>query len=98
MDYLDFCQNPSFNEEHTIGAHQHNDVDLEAILRWHALSYLCIILGCYGDVYQITNMGNEDSHNANMQLQGDGAFDIHEDAPTIAHLQVGKILIGLTPN
>ncbi len=51
--------NPSSNEEDTIRAKWHWEVDLEAILGWHASSYLCTLLGCFGDVPQgNTSNGN----------------------------------------
>ncbi len=58
-------QNPSSNEEDTIGACWHGDVDLEAISRWHAFAYLCTFLGCYGDVPQ-TNVDDGDPHDVDM--------------------------------
>jgi hypothetical protein len=42
--------NPSSCEEDTIGAMWHGKVDLEAMPRWHASTYLCTLLGCFGDV------------------------------------------------
>jgi hypothetical protein len=42
--------NPSSNEEDTIRVHCHGDVDLEVIPRWHASTYLCTLLGCFGYV------------------------------------------------
>jgi hypothetical protein len=42
--------NPSSNEKDTTWAHWHGDVDLEVIPRWHASTYLCTLLGCFGDV------------------------------------------------
>jgi hypothetical protein len=44
--------NPSSSEEDTIGARWHGDVDLEAMLGWHAFAYLCTLLGSSGDVPQ----------------------------------------------
>jgi hypothetical protein len=52
------------------------------------------ILGTY--VPQI-NMGNGDSHEVDVELENEGALDIHEDALVITYLQGGEILIGLTP-
>jgi hypothetical protein len=43
-------RNPNLNQEDTIGAHWHGDVDLETIPRWHAYAYLCTLLGCSRDV------------------------------------------------
>jgi hypothetical protein len=40
----------SLNEEDTIGAYWHGDVDLEVVIGWHASTYLCTLLGCFGDV------------------------------------------------
>jgi hypothetical protein len=42
--------NPSLNEVDTIRARWHGDVDLEDVPRWFASTYLCTLLGCYGDV------------------------------------------------
>ncbi len=46
-------RNPSSNEEDTTRAHWHGDVVLEIIPRWHVYAYLCTLLGCYRDVFQI---------------------------------------------
>jgi hypothetical protein len=43
-------RNPSFNDEDTIGAKWHGEVGLEVVPRCRASTYLCILLGCYGDV------------------------------------------------
>jgi len=69
---------------------------LEIVPRWHALAYLCTLLGCFGDVHQI-NMSNEDSHDVNIEQKGDGALNIHEVAHVITYLQIGEILLRLTP-
>ncbi len=44
-------QNPSSNKEDTIKARWHGDVDLEVVPRWHASTYYCTLLGCFGDVF-----------------------------------------------
>jgi hypothetical protein len=36
-------------------------------------------------------------HDVDMELEGNGALDIYDDALVIAYLQAVKILIGLTP-
>jgi len=55
------------------------------------------MLGHFGDVPH-SGMDNGDSHDdQDIELEGNGALDIHEDAPIIAYLQVGEILVGLTP-
>ncbi len=42
-------------------------------------------------------MDNVDSHDdQDIELEGNGALDIHEDALVIAYLQIGEIQIGLT--
>ncbi len=76
---------PSYNEEDPIEACWHNGVDLEAILKWHILTYLCTMLGCSKDVFQF-NMGNEDSHDLNIESKGDGALDTHDYAHVITYL------------
>ncbi len=78
-------QNPSSNKEDTIGACWHGDVNLEAIPRWHVSTYLCTLLGCYGDVPH-TSMDDGDPHDVDMELEGDGALDIYDDAPIITYL------------
>jgi hypothetical protein len=35
--------------------------------------------------------------DVDMELEGNGALDIYDDAPIIAYLQVGEKSIGLTP-
>jgi hypothetical protein len=72
------------------------DVDLEVLLRWHASPYLCTLLGCFGDVFQI-NVDGGDSNDANMELEGNGALDIYDDAPIMTYLQACEILIRLLP-
>jgi hypothetical protein len=89
-------QNPSSNEEDTIRAHWHGDVDLEAIPRWDASIYLCTLLGCFKDVLQ-TSVDDGDPHDVDMELEGNGALDIYDDALVIAYLQTCEILIGLSP-
>ncbi len=88
--------NPSSNEKDTTGACWHGDVDLEVVPRWHVYAYLCILLGCFGDVLQ-SSMDDGDPHDVDMESKDNGALDIYEDAPVIAYLQIGEILIGLTP-
>lgn len=41
-------------------------------------------------------MGNGDSQDANIELEGDGALGIYENAFIIVYLQVGEIFDGLT--
>jgi len=78
-------QNPSSNKEDTIGIHWHGDANLKAIPRWHVFAYLCTLLGCSGDLLQIgVDVG--DSHDANMELKGNGNLDIYEYASIIAYL------------
>jgi hypothetical protein len=72
-------------EENTIKARWHGDVDLEVVPRWHAFAYLCTLLGCYGDVPQ-TNVDDGDPHDVDMELEGNGALDIYDDALVIAYL------------
>jgi hypothetical protein len=44
------------------------------------------------------NMDNVDSHDdQDIELEGNGALDIHEDALVIAYLQIGEVQIGFTP-
>jgi hypothetical protein len=68
-------QNPNSNEEDTIGAHWHGDVDLEAIPRWHAYAYLYTILGCSRDVPQIS-VNDWDPHDVDIKPKGNGALNI----------------------
>ncbi len=89
-------QNPSSNKKDTIGARWHGDVNVETILGWHAFAYLYTLLGCFSDVLQ-TNMDDGDPHDVDMELEGNGALDIYDDALVIAYLQVGEIPIRLTP-
>jgi len=42
-------------------------------------------------------MDDGDPHDVDMELEGNGALDIYDDALVIAYLQVGEIPIGLTP-
>jgi hypothetical protein len=85
-------QNPSSNEEDNIKICWQGDVDLEIILRWHASAYFCTLLGCSRDVLQ-TSVDDGDSHDVDMELEGNGARNIYYDAFVIAYLQVGEILI-----
>jgi hypothetical protein len=88
--------NPSSNEKDTIGPHWHDDVNLEVLLGWHAFAYPCTLLGCLSDVLQ-TTMDDEDPHDVDMELEGNGALHMYDEAPIIAYLQVGEVRIGLTP-
>jgi hypothetical protein len=38
-----------------------------------------------------------DPHDVDMELEGNGALDIYDDALVIAYLQASEISIGLTP-
>ncbi len=74
----------------------HGDVDLEVVPRWHASAYLCTLLGCFGDVPH-TSVDDGDPHDVDMELEGNGALNIYDDALVIAYLQASEVLIGLTP-
>jgi hypothetical protein len=78
-------RNPSSSEEDTTCAKWHGEVDLEAILGWHAFAYLRTLLGCYGDVPQ-GNMDGGNSQNDNDELEGNNALDIHLDLHVMAYL------------
>jgi hypothetical protein len=78
-------QNPSSNEDDTTWAHWHGDVDLEEIPRWHAFAYFCTLLGCSRDLLHI-GVDVRDSHDANMELEGNGTLNIYEEASIIAYL------------
>jgi hypothetical protein len=41
-------------------------MDLETILGWHVFTYLCTLLGCFGDVSPI-NVDDGDSHDVDME-------------------------------
>ncbi len=60
-------------------------MDLEAVPGWHASSYLCILLGRFGDVPQ-GNIGNVNSHNDDDELKGNGALNIHLNLFVMAYL------------
>ncbi len=53
-------------------------------------------MGCFKDGFQIT-MGNEDSWDLDIELEGDGALNIYEDLHVIAYLQTIEVLVILTP-
>ncbi len=42
-------------------------------------------------------MDNGDSCDVNMELEGNGAMDIYDDAFVITYLQASEVLIRLTP-
>ncbi len=42
-------------------------------------------------------MGNGESHDEDIEVKGNSALDIHEDALVITYLQVGEVFVGLTP-
>jgi len=71
-------------------------VDLEVVLEWHAFAYLCTLLGCSWDVFQI-RMDDEDPHDVDLKSKCNGVQDIYDDAFIIAYLQAKKVPIGLTP-
>jgi hypothetical protein len=52
------------------------------------------MLGCFRDVLY-NNMGDDNSCDLEIELKGNGALDIHEDATIIAHLQVHEVLVKL---
>jgi len=88
--------NPSSNEEDTIGARWHDDVNLEVLVGWHVFAYLCTLLGYSTDVFQ-TSMDDGDPHDVDMESKGSGALYIYDDALVNTYLQVGEVPIGLTP-
>jgi len=51
------------------------DKDLEVVLRWHVFVYLCILLGCFGDVPQI-RPSNGDSQDEDIEPKGNGALNM----------------------
>ncbi len=69
---------------------------MEVISGWHAFAYLCILLGCYGDVPQ-GNMGNGNSHNDDDEPKGNGALHIYLNLPIMAYLHACDVVVGLTP-
>jgi hypothetical protein len=42
-------------------------------------------LGCFGDALQI-GVNDEDPHDVDMELEGNDALDIYDNAPVIAYL------------
>jgi hypothetical protein len=42
-------------------------------------------------------MGSGNSHSDNDEPKGNGALDIHLNLHVLSYLQVGEILVGLTP-
>jgi len=42
-------------------------------------------------------MGAGDSHDADIELDDDGALDIYEDTHIITYMKIGEVLVGLTP-
>jgi hypothetical protein len=53
-------------------------------------------IGVYGDV-PYTSVDDEDPHDVDMKLEGNGALNIYDDTLVIAYLQASEIPIGLTP-
>ncbi len=45
----------------------------------------------------VWNLNDGDSHDANKELEGNGALNIIDDASIIAYLQASEVPIGLTP-
>ncbi len=74
----------------------HGKVDLEAMPRWHASTYLCTLLGCFGDVPQ-GNTGNGNSQSESDEPKHNSALDIHLNLLVMAYLHVSEVLVGLTP-
>jgi len=78
-------QNPNSSEKDTIGAKWHGEVDLKAMPRWHVSTYLCNLLGCYGDVPQGNTSGGN-SQSDDDELEGNSALNIHLYLPVMAYL------------
>jgi hypothetical protein len=53
--------------------------------------------GVLRDVLHKTSMDDGDPQDVDMELEGNGALNIYDDALAIAYLQVGEVLIRLTP-
>ncbi len=80
----------------TIGAKWHGKMDLEVIPGWHASTYMCTLLGCFGDVPQ-GNTGGGNSHSDDDEPKGIGSLGIHLNLLVMAYLQASEVLVGLTP-
>jgi hypothetical protein len=78
-------RNPSSSEEDTTSARWHGEVDLKAILGWHAFANMCILLGCFRDVPH-GNMSSGNSHSNDDELEGNDALNIHLDLLIMAYL------------
>ncbi len=76
---------PKFFEEDTIGVKWHGEVDLEAMPGWHASTYMCILLGCSGDVPQ-GNRGGGNFQSDNDESKGNSALNIHLNLLVMAYL------------
>ncbi len=86
QDVDGLSQNPNSNEEDTTSVRWHGKVDLEAMPGRHAYAYMCILLGCFGDVPQ-GNIGGGNSQIDDDALEGNIVLDIHLDLPIMANLQ-----------
>jgi len=64
-------------------------VDLEVVPKWHASTYHCALLGCFGDVLHIS-VHDRDPRDVDMELKY-----IYDDALIIAYLQASEFPIGL---
>ncbi len=58
------------------------------------MAYFYIPLYLIGVFWGVPQISVDD---VDMELEGNGALDIYDDAPIIAYLQVGEKSIGLTP-
>jgi hypothetical protein len=71
-------------------------MDLEVVPGWHASTYMCTLLGCFGDVPQ-GNTGGGNSHSDDDEPKGIGSLGIHLNLLVMAYLQASEVLVGLTP-
>jgi hypothetical protein len=52
---------------------------------------------CWGALRMQIDMSIGDSFSVKIESKGDGALDLHDDAPIITYLQTNELSIGLTP-
>ena len=95
LDADGLSRNPSPLQEDLTGARWHGTSDQEAILEWHASTYLAWMEGGSSQTTGKTRDGN--AHDASEFTQAQGTTDVWRDRGILHQLQRGKFLPDTTP-
>jgi hypothetical protein len=58
--------------------------------------FLHTYVPCWGALRMQIDMSTRDSYGVEIKSNGNGALDLHDDAPVITYLRTNEVFIGLT--